>query len=676
MSMFGAGNWSLCETEEVIVCRANLLADSHLLVGLTRVRDESLILQDSLDYVGSFVDAIVAYDDASTDDTFEILKSHPKVALVIKNNVWKTGTQARLESETRHRGLLLQIARKYLRCEWIYCFDADERIIGGVRDFISNVREGECNGVRIQLFDAYLTPDDHAPYSPGTSLLGLRRNFGPERRDILMLWRNLPHVRFCGLDSREPLGVERMVTAFYCQHYGKAISVSQWDATCDYYAANFPKDTYGLKWLSRKGKAIHTYSDFGRQLYEWGQFLFANSIKLTEVPKDDEGKSSSKNIDTKRFSILFATDHLFYWAGSETLLLTLVGGLLKDCEIIVYARYLDKKWIGRHIDRSVRLIDSLEAVRENKFDLAHVQHCSCVVDIRAVFPNLPILFSSLGVLPFLEQPVPFDVGVSHYLAISEEVTKNLVGQGVPESAITIIRNLVSSQRFFPKSPIRQRPERILVLSNKIDEGRSIILRAAARIIGASIKFVGVASATIPQDKLCDAINGADVVVTLGRGVVETMLCGRVPLVFDIHGGDGLVTPENFHVLKTCNFSGRYRKREYSIGDLVREFQDYRQEYGACLREMAITEFGIEVNLSRFFDLYETVAATPVENFSISQKKILQFCSALAHEDAMQAKRHYETVLAQSLEISRLKNTVSWKLTSPLRVISNLVRKLF
>ena len=37
------------------------------MVGITRLRNESLILRDSLDYLGKHVDAIVAYDDSSTD---------------------------------------------------------------------------------------------------------------------------------------------------------------------------------------------------------------------------------------------------------------------------------------------------------------------------------------------------------------------------------------------------------------------------------------------------------------------------------------------------------------------------------------------------------------------------------------------------------------------------------
>jgi hypothetical protein len=34
------------------------------------------------------------------------------------------------------------------------------------------------------------------------------------------------------------------------------------------------------KWRDRKGRAIHTQSDFMRPLYEWGDTLFANAVKI------------------------------------------------------------------------------------------------------------------------------------------------------------------------------------------------------------------------------------------------------------------------------------------------------------------------------------------------------------------------------------------------------------
>jgi hypothetical protein len=77
-------------------------------------------------------------------------------------------------------------------------------------------------------------------------------------------------VFFAEQHAREPGGVERVRTDLYCQHYGKSLSVENWEETCDYYVRHFPFETYGRKWCDRKGRAIHTQSDFMWPLYEWG----------------------------------------------------------------------------------------------------------------------------------------------------------------------------------------------------------------------------------------------------------------------------------------------------------------------------------------------------------------------------------------------------------------------
>jgi hypothetical protein len=271
-------SWQLRDCERIITGNAALLAREHFLIGTTRLRNEELILRDTLDYVGEQVDAIIAYDDASTDRTLDILRGHPKVALVVTNGSWEEDVKARRIAEGRHRGLLLQMARARLQFDWMFCFDADERVIGDLRGFAGRRRASDA--VRIRLFDAYMTPDDHAPYRPDVELLDFRRFFGPEQRDILMLWRNRPEIFFAEQHAREPGGVERVETDLYCQHYGKSLSVEHWEQTCDYYIRHFPFETYGRKWLDRKGRAIHTQSDFERPLYEWRDTLFANAVKI------------------------------------------------------------------------------------------------------------------------------------------------------------------------------------------------------------------------------------------------------------------------------------------------------------------------------------------------------------------------------------------------------------
>jgi glycosyltransferase involved in cell wall biosynthesis len=275
-----SGVWNLSQDEQVWIRKERLPTSQGKipLVVLLRVRNEELILTDTLSHLSEFADLIVAYDDASTDRTRHILKSHPKVGLVIENNRWLSRTEDRLISETRHRGLLLEHAKKNWQFQWCMCCDADERYVGPLAGFVSDPNLNVLpDAIRIQLFDAYITPDDAQPYQQGMSLLNFRKFFGPERRDILMLWKNNEDVEFSGLDAREPVIKGTQQNLFYCQHYGKSLSVEHWEATCRYYIDHFPFEPYGKKWSARLGRAIHTQSDFGRPVFPWGPDLFMNA---------------------------------------------------------------------------------------------------------------------------------------------------------------------------------------------------------------------------------------------------------------------------------------------------------------------------------------------------------------------------------------------------------------
>ena len=201
------GNWQLRDSEEIVTGNEALLGREHLLVAMTRMRNEALILPDTLDHLADQVDAIVAYDDASTDDTVDILRRHPKVALIVANRSWEADVDARKRAEGRHRGLLLDMARADLPHRWMFCFDPDERVTGHVRSFVEGLDADACDAVRVKLFDAYITPEDCEPYRPDRPLLHFRRFYGPEQRDILMLWRNHAGIGFAEGDGRTPRGM-------------------------------------------------------------------------------------------------------------------------------------------------------------------------------------------------------------------------------------------------------------------------------------------------------------------------------------------------------------------------------------------------------------------------------------------------------------------------------------
>ena len=225
-------------------------------VAITRVRNEEKIIKHTLDHVGKLVDAIYVYDDFSTDKTAEICNAHPKVVKVIRGKEWASEPIGRSEAEGTLRQAIYEEA---LKCnpEWVYYFDADELADFSGIDF-------KADAYRLRLFDFYITEEDK------DTEWYKREWMGSEYRDILMLFKPHPKIRF---DCREPnMPDVEIKQAGFVKHYGKAISVEEWDKTCDYYINNRGGNLLPMftdKWKARKGKAIHTQSDFGNPLIKW-----------------------------------------------------------------------------------------------------------------------------------------------------------------------------------------------------------------------------------------------------------------------------------------------------------------------------------------------------------------------------------------------------------------------
>ena len=193
--------------------------------GLLRVRNESRIILDTLDHLAGFCDGgVFVYDDASMDETVRLCENHPAVRRVIQGKVWNPN---RPDAEFQNRAAVLAAAQEVAAPDdWLVYIDADERIEfdwGLLRTYPQDVI-----GVRMRLFDFYITPED------ADGDFRQRQWIGPEYRSILMAFRNLSTLAYNVPDQREvDLGRPgRVVEAGFVRHYGKSISVEQWEEPC------------------------------------------------------------------------------------------------------------------------------------------------------------------------------------------------------------------------------------------------------------------------------------------------------------------------------------------------------------------------------------------------------------------------------------------------------------
>ncbi len=235
------------------------------IIGLTKVRNEQAIINDTLDRWGEIcTGGIVVYDDVSDDNTVQICREHKSVETVIEGKIWDSDRE---KAEWMNRQAALNRGKQMADEDtWFVYFDADEHLY----DFNDwgLFKNPDVNAIACRLFDFYITPEDKEwPYHK-------RQWIGPEYRTITFFFRNLPNIKYHQPDQRIvtlPDGIGNVPIHGDVKHYGKGFSVDEWEETCDYYIKFFPK--YSDKWRQRKGKAVHEdmKSDFGHDLIKWNE---------------------------------------------------------------------------------------------------------------------------------------------------------------------------------------------------------------------------------------------------------------------------------------------------------------------------------------------------------------------------------------------------------------------
>lgn len=305
----------------------------------------------------------------------------------------------------------------------------------------------------------------------------------------------------------------------------------------------------------------------------------------------------------KNLRVLITTHHLIEYAGSELFTYTLAKYLVKNnVDVTLYSKYLGKT--SSLIEKlNIRVVDNLQEIKSSKFDVAHVQHYINFFEVKESFPNLPIVYVSHGVIPALEQPPPDHFGVDFYVAITERVKKNLELRGIAPNKIKIIRNIFDAEMFSSACEINASPKSALIISNHMPDKNFRIIEESCKQLNIRISKVGLPNHATPYTKLPEMINSSDIVFTIGRGVIETCLCERVPIIYDYLGGDGMLTPSTFEMLMSMNFTGLVKNIEFTTETLVNEINKYKPNLGHLLRQSALRYFDPDQVCKEYINIY-------------------------------------------------------------------------
>jgi hypothetical protein len=540
--------------------------------GVSRVRNVDFIINDVLNHLDKIIDGVIIYDDASTDNTLEILKKHPLVIDIIENKEWESDKYIRKNAEGDHRQLLFNEVKKHSP-DWIYVFDADEFL---EFDDEIDLTDNSYDSYFFRLFDYYITPYDiKKPYKD-------REFIGPEYRDIPMLFRGGLDLRF---KARVPIGFNSSKFGGYVKHYGKAISIEEWDKKCNYYIDHLIERQPGGndisdKWFERKGKAVHTKSDFNNKLIKWED----KNLFEVELTNDLEKLSSLE------LTILVANDSLENLGGSETFTYSIIEELIKYPKFKIEYFTFKKGEISNNIEEVL----GVKFMSLKKYDLILANHFTVV---NKLYKFGFIIQTCHGIYPKLEQP---NRKANGFIAISQEVQDHLVKKGFLSK---IIYNSINLNRFYPKKDIKIKPKKILSLCHS-EEANKVIKNLCQKL---DIEYLEAYKYNNAIWNVEDLINQADLVFGLGRSAYEAMACGRPVVIFDNRKyfpsyGDGYVKDVlGFSIINNC--SGRYSKRYFTLEDLKIEIYKYNYTDQYFFREFAKKELDVRKNIVKYIEYF-------------------------------------------------------------------------
>ena len=230
-------------------------------------------------------------------------------------------------------------------------------------------------------------------------------------------------------------------------------------------------------------------------------------------------------------------------------------------------------------------------MRREKIDLLHVNHGRTLLlgVILGWLRRVPLVYTIHGVsrreLPLAARDLLFR-RVARVLPVSEESAAFFAGHvRYPAQQIVIVRNAIDFAHF---TPVKKKVDgffSLLYLSRLDQDKRRAVdaaMHAVARIFPGRpqvrLRVLGAGRQSGRIRRLARAINGrlgrdvimvegwaddpaefmdkADLVLGVGRCVLEAVAAGRPVLVLGNERIGGMVTAENFPVLQKTNFSGR------------------------------------------------------------------------------------------------------------------------
>jgi hypothetical protein len=356
--------------------------------------------------------------------------------------------------------------------------------------------------------------------------------------------------------------------------------------------------------------------------------------------------------------ILIANTTLASLTGTETYVRDLALGLLRKGHTpIVYSPELGA--IARELrDATVPVVDDLNAVAATP-DLIHGNHSAELIAALLHFPTVPAIFFCHSWTDWISSP-PSHPRILRYVAVDDTCRDRLLYEhSISEGRLRVILNATDLERFKPRGPLPDRPQRALVFSNGANEHTHLgAVREACTRSGIELDVVGAgvkASTYYPELIL----GNYDLVFAKARCALESLAVGAAVILCDYHGGGPLVTTIELENLRRLNFGIRTLKEKLDPEIFLREIARYNAQDATEVSRRIRATASLDASLNELLALYGEVIAehrrAPASDPLAEGRAAAAYLCWLTTILRNQRSQH-EEMLANSLSL-RLRNRI-------------------
>jgi glycosyltransferase involved in cell wall biosynthesis len=235
------------------------------IVALARIKDARLFIDEWLAKTGSLVDEIVAVDNGSTDGTYEILASHPRVVDLARTEGYHEG---------RDKILAYEMARRR-EPDWVLFLDVDEIFEDGLdRRRLDELLE-TTTATRILFRKFNLCGDEYHFEASWRNLWAIS---GPDR----CLWREQPTGYFSNLKVHNG-GINGItgrskIVPYRLKHFGALDKKYLARKTANYIAVDPGNEAIYVRHRDQKVRTWRWWEASERPLLVAIQFRFLNAL--------------------------------------------------------------------------------------------------------------------------------------------------------------------------------------------------------------------------------------------------------------------------------------------------------------------------------------------------------------------------------------------------------------